>query len=237
MSRSQFRAHSSVTPHSLLDNYVAQKEREKVVNPFTRRGRRQTHRAPPALIAGAPPIDPTSWWKLYVLGTNMRATATLQHSYRREAWSESVRTSSRTNTPRPPPSRSAREASAIADRFMDPSFLERSKQTPQETGGDAKVARPPSSAPAPAAESPRTRSHRAAPPAPAPVLPAHRAAPPAPSTPPKSFAFAPAPASLVPATPLVQAKTIEELAAAAGCTVSEYREYYGTTARGSPIPH
>ena len=79
--------HGGATPEGLVDRYM------------TRQSPRSSGRTPIAAIAQ--PMDPDAWWQLYVLGTHVRAAATMQQSHRQE---DSLRPSSR-DYRRAPPSR------------------------------------------------------------------------------------------------------------------------------------
>ena len=91
-----------ITPEYLVDRYMSQNSPRAL----------GSHRKAPE-----PPSDPESWWKLYVLSTHVRGAATLQQSFRKEAWANSRLRSPRQppGTPRsgggmPPHSRSGRPA-------------------------------------------------------------------------------------------------------------------------------
>lgn len=214
LSRAQFRAHSAVTAGTLVDNFVAQKETAAYVSPNLQKNYRKppAHRRAPQ-IAGTPPIDAATWWKLYVLGTNMRSCNTLQQSFRKKAWVESVRNAPQKGSPHidvswrappPPPHRRAvNETFAIAERYR--------KKEKQMSMNSAMRSDVPMTRDAAPATSPETTDVQR-------VQPHNIAA-----------SYAPASA------PSLRQKSTHQLAAEAGCTEQEYLEFYGTNGRGSPI--
>lgn len=76
------------TPEKLVDQYMQQQQ-----SPRYHGGRVPSHRPAPSAPANA-----EEWWKLYVLSTQMRGAATLQQSFRKQAWADSLRSSSPRNS-------------------------------------------------------------------------------------------------------------------------------------------
>ena len=117
-----------VTPQSLIDQYMA------IHSP---RGNHQ--QANDNRSGGQPPgsaMDPKSWWKLYVLETNVRSAATMHQSFspKRQAWVDSLRSPRSSDTPRSHPrsapqltpgtARSLAESFAIASEYASESMWE-----------------------------------------------------------------------------------------------------------------
>lgn len=72
------------TPESLVDTYM----KKKSPVPF---GKPSHHRqAPQRPAPSMSPKTPEDWWKLHVLGTQVREASTLQQSFRKEAWVNSL---------------------------------------------------------------------------------------------------------------------------------------------------
>jgi len=92
LSGQKARRYRGPTPETLVDTYMAQHHSPR----YSGAGRR-----PPPSMPGAP-MDPESWWRLYVLSTHVRGAATLQQSVRKEAWADSLRSSPRQEVRSPP---------------------------------------------------------------------------------------------------------------------------------------
>lgn len=90
-----FRARGA-TPESLVDAYLHSQQSPRV--------RQQGRRPMPQMVSA--PMDPESWWRLYVLSTHVRGASTLHQSYEKEPWTDSLRSprSSPRSSPGAPPS-------------------------------------------------------------------------------------------------------------------------------------
>ena len=80
----RFRPHGP-TPESLVDTYM---QKQKPPPPF---GQAAHHRQAPERPANSmSPNTPENWWKLHILGTHVRGASTLQQSFCKEAWVDSL---------------------------------------------------------------------------------------------------------------------------------------------------